>query len=431
VLLSEKGADSTVIDAGRAGRVVTMIAIAYTAATKVQGFRIANGLQTGSAAGVYCTGAPVFFRNQIVDNLSLQNPTGGGVYADGNPVFAFNLIARDTLKVANTAGFRYGGGLYATGSGVFYQNVFEDNTVIDTACSGYRSGGALHLAGGTPLVFCNLFLRNTARMMDGSGFAYGGAVCVGTGVTAYIANNTFVGNMCAAHVPYGGAVYVPFGASVVKNNIIVNDSCLGSGGGGGIASESIATVFDYNDVWQNYPNDYYGCTAGPNALSSDPLFITGPRGDYYLNQIAAGQPEDSPCLDAGDTLLMTAPLFLDSLLHNWTTRTDTLPDTDLLDLGFHYEWMQQIGVSEEGRLPQLRPALLVSPNPCRSATTIRVLGSSFLVPRSSLSVYDASGRLLLSQPVRTSSFILRTSSFPAGVYLACLNRASARLIVER
>jgi hypothetical protein len=128
---------------------------------------------------------------------------------------------------------------------------------------------------------------------------------------------------------------------------------------------------------------------------------------------------------------MTAPLFLDSLLHNWTTRTDTLPDTDLLDLGFHYEWMQQIGVSEEGRLPQLRPALLVSPNPCRSATTIRVLGSSFLVPRSSLSVYDASGRLLLSQPVRTSSFILRTSSFPAGVYLACLNRASARLIVER
>jgi hypothetical protein len=76
----------------------------------------------------------------------------------------------------------------------------------------------------------------------------------------------------------------------------------------------------------------------------------------------------------------------------------------------------------------------VTPNPCDASTTIRLCNSSFTVHRSSLSVYDASGRALLSLPVRSSSFILRTSSLPSGVYVVrwvsdkC--HASARLAVR-
>jgi len=76
----------------------------------------------------------------------------------------------------------------------------------------------------------------------------------------------------------------------------------------------------------------------------------------------------------------------------------------------------------------------VSPNPCDASTTIRLFDSSFTVHRSSLSVYDASGRLVLSQPVRTASVVLCTSSLRAGVYVArCVsgdNCASARFVVR-
>jgi len=432
VLLSEKGADSTVIDAGRAGRALTMGATVYTQATVVQGFRIANGQCTGGSAGVYCTGAPAFLWNQIADNTSLQATTGGAVYADGAPLFAFNVIARDSLKVENSAGFRYGGGVYCTGSGVFYQNVFADNAVFDSACSGFRYGGALYLAGGTPLVFSNLFTRNAARMLDGSGFAYGGAVCVATSASACICANTFVGNLCAAHVTYGGAVYAPFGATVIRNNIIVQDSCLGSGSGGGLASDSVAMVFDYDDVWQNYPDDYYGCTAGSHTLSSDPLFVTAPFGNYCLSQIGAGQPENSPCLDAGDTLLMTSPLNLDSLIRVWTTRTDSVPDAGAPDIGYHYAPAPPTGITARPVLRRVEPSLTIVPNPACGGQ-VRLVG---MVGRS-VDTFDAMGRLVSKQPLSSheGSALLDISRLSAGVYVLRTEldgRGSrGRLLVQR
>lgn len=76
----------------------------------------------------------------------------------------------------------------------------------------------------------------------------------------------------------------------------------------------------------------------------------------------------------------------------------------------------------------------ISPSPCDRSTSIRLSDSSFIVHRSSLSLYDASGRVLLSLPVRSSSFILRTSSLPSGVYVvrwvSGKNYASARLLVR-
>ena len=432
VLLSEQGAGSTTIDGGRAGRVLTMNALGYTAATMVQGFRVTNGQATGSAAGVSCRGTPVFIGNEIVDNLGLQGTTGGGVYADGAPLFAYNLIARDSLWVADMAGFRYGGGVYCTGSGVFYQNVFADNAVFDSSCSGFRYGGALHLAGGTPLVFCNLFLRNSARMIDGSGFAYGGAVCVDDAVAACIVNNTFVGNVCSAHITYGGAVYAPWGATVIENNIFVQDSCLGSGSGGAIASDTTAMLVDYNDAWQNYPDDYYECTAGPNSLSADPLFVAAPLGDWCLSQTAAGQPEDSPCLDAGDTLPAIAALDLDSLIHAWTTRTDSVPDAAAIDIGYHYPPAPPTGMAAGPTRQPPVPALTAVPSPA-SGATVRLAGPLGRF----VAVYDASGRRVIERrlTVNGDGALLDISRLAAGVYVLRTNlggRSSlGRLVVRR
>jgi hypothetical protein len=49
-------------------------------------------------------------------------------------------------------------------------------------------------------------------------------------------------------------------------------------------------------------------------------------------------------------------------------------------------------------------------------------------------MFDASGRLVLSQPVSSSSFILHTSSLRAGVYMLRIDSdgrlATARLVVN-
>ena len=81
-----------------------------------------------------------------------------------------------------------------------------------------------------------------------------------------------------------------------------------------------------------------------------------------------------------------------------------------------------------------RPSFSVSPNPCRGQVTVR-LSSPLVFGHSQLvNLYDASGRLALSQPVRSSSFTLRTSSLHAGVYLMRMDSgagaASAKLVVR-
>ncbi len=77
-------------------------------------------------------------------------------------------------------------------------------------------------------------------------------------------------------------------------------------------------------------------------------------------------------------------------------------------------------------------SISVTPNPCDASATIGL--SSPLPAPYSLSVYDASGRAVYCGLARDSSFVIRTSSFPAGVYLArCVSgvhSTTARLLVR-
>ena len=67
-------------------------------------------------------------------------------------------------------------------------------------------------------------------------------------------------------------------------------------------------------------------------LRIDPLLIPiGMLVDYYLSHIAAGQDSDSPCIDAGNGTAASHGL------NERTTRTDSVFDTGMADLGFHYE----------------------------------------------------------------------------------------------
>jgi len=70
--------------------------------------------------------------------------------------------------------------------------------------------------------------------------------------------------------------------------------------------------------------------AGDGNFDADPLFETGPLGNYYLSQTEAGQEEESPCVDAGSMTAAEAGMDMR------TTRTDGAPDTGVVDIGYHY-----------------------------------------------------------------------------------------------
>jgi hypothetical protein len=73
---------------------------------------------------------------------------------------------------------------------------------------------------------------------------------------------------------------------------------------------------------------------------------------------------------------------------------------------------------QEGLKPQAAGyTLSVAPNPCHHSTTVRFSPLASRHSPLALSVYNASGRLVLSQPVHSSSFILPTSCLSAGVYI--------------
>jgi hypothetical protein len=73
------------------------------------------------------------------------------------------------------------------------------------------------------------------------------------------------------------------------------------------------------------------------------------------------------------------------------------------------------GLAGGSSITSRRPPIAISPNPCRELATVS-LASSVLSTHSSLSIYDASGRLVRTLEVRTSSFALPTSGLEPGAY---------------
>ena len=61
-------------------------------------------------------------------------------------------------------------------------------------------------------------------------------------------------------------------------------------------------------------------------IAADPLFTDS----YYLSQVAAGQAETSPAVDAGSASAASRGM------DQHTTRTDKVGDADTVDMGFHY-----------------------------------------------------------------------------------------------
>jgi hypothetical protein len=124
--------------------------------------------------------------------------------------------------------------------------------------------------------------------------------------------------------------------------------------------------------------------------------------------------------------------------YNWSVAVSTgplsLPQGDSLRVAFAFiatvdsatyldacqraqDWYDaNAGVVEEQSPPPqaTSPTLEAFPNPATNAVNVRF--STPLTSPSSLCLFNSAGRLVLSSRVRTSSFVLHTSSLPAGIY---------------
>ena len=297
----------TVIDADADGSVVTF-ENGETSQAVLTGFTITGGFGTlntdlGSevrilwGGGVYCYRASPTITNNIFTANNAPNEIFGDTIEDllfgygaaiggleANPIITRNIITGNTAYA--------GAGIFIAGDPVISNNLIYDN-------SAYVGGGVI-MAGGS-------LSNNTIALNDAS----------------------FQGGTQA-----GGNVHIVFDPFFPSTRILNNNIIFGARSGGGITWEGDypGGLIEFNNVWNNTP-DNYGCAA-PGAveltfggqadhtgidgnISQDPLFVDVSTDDYHLQT-------GSPCINAGDTGIVPAPgeTDFDGELRMYATRID-------------------------------------------------------------------------------------------------------------
>jgi hypothetical protein len=101
-----------------------------------------------------------------------------------------------------------------------------------------------------------------------------------------------------------------------------------------VDSGAFTYVFEYSNIESLniniVPPGTANVTIDPSIIGSDPLFVPGTYGNYYLSQTAASQVSNSPCLDKGSGTASSWGL------DTRTTRTDNVADSGAVDMGYHY-----------------------------------------------------------------------------------------------
>ena len=339
-------ANVTVLDGNQAGSVVTSPQGA-TAATRIDGFTICNGIGTLVSGhlyggGIYCYySSPVICNNTINENIAHEQHTyshAGGIYCDHSSAVISNNTITGNRAVGGLDKYgKYspsrGGGIYCTGSSVtISDNAIGDNVAdlgggiycaggVTISCNAIGdnvasfSGGGVYCLNGPLTIAGNNIAGNTANGGGGNYSGQGGGIyCVTLLISsAMIVNNTITGNAANGTGSYasglGGGVY--FARGTITNNTIADNSASSDGGGiycdyggpalwnnivafnsSGICSYSGPTLHN-NDVYANAAYDYSGMSAGAGDISANSELANLAAGDVHIRNT-------SPCRNAGD-----------------------------------------------------------------------------------------------------------------------------------
>jgi hypothetical protein len=359
------GAANCIIDCENSGRGF-ILTTSEGADTLIEGLTVKHAdAGTENGGGLYSsTNSKIKVRNCIFEYCSAKNgggahvrsavfegcsfiynsavSYGGGVYQNqremdfinctffaNNADFGGAMItsgsSSEPLRVMNCI-FNYnsasgahnqGGAIHANSyNAVFNGCEFSDNSTTGT------QGGAIWTQTFSSHTFANCLFYGNATNISLTG--YGGAIYMHSG-TVYLYNSTFNNNTS----DYGASIYCNTGSATISRSILWDSPSIGYQTG--------------NDPYAVYSNILYpGGYPGTGNMNANPLFVNGPQGSFYLSQIASGQAETSPCVNAGGVsssqvsyLGYDGSTIRDIYMHELTTRTDHYYDSGMVDLGFH------------------------------------------------------------------------------------------------
>ena len=346
-LRSEQGPEVTIVDALGQFDSVIHCTSGEGPDTVIEGLTLRNGEADDRGGGIYVNNSSP----TIVDCIFADNEAtlaGGGLYSNaGNPTLT------GCRFVANRATF--GGAIYLNeGTSTVENCVFERNEALN-------EGGAMQVVGPQLTITDSTFLENTS-------VTYGGALSIKRSSSVEIDRCLFDGNFSGdgGSNGRGGAIYgTDTSVTTVRNSVFVGNGSRRFGGAifgdvsmtilnssfsGNTGSQSVyggnrVSTFRNCVVWGNANTplnanvsvsycDVEGGWAGTGNISADPLFVDAVNDDLRL------QP-GSPCIDAGDTTLITGgyPVDYDGLRR--AVDDPEMPDTGVaflnltVDMGAH------------------------------------------------------------------------------------------------
>lgn len=337
----------------------------------------------------------VVFENLVITG---GNATGSGAFNGGGiSASESNALVSNCMITENTA--LIGGGIGAEGGTLTLQySTISNNSALVT-------GGGLDLYATEFTGFLLKFLSNTSSDDGGGLNAYQS--------TLTLSSSLFTGNYSGDD---GGAITVLQGSSNFSFLTIYSNEAYDDGGGmrlhtidsvsvessiitsnngnGGINLISTnIPFFSHVCCWDNAGENYKGMPdpTGTNGnISEDPLFADT---ELNISQTAAGQTENSPALNSGHTSVEQ------TAVNDFSTRTDSLEDTGIADMGFHHLSSSQTGVSPSPAGETAR--LVLTPSPAVNVVGISLSGE--VSTPIYLNVYDLTGRLIHSFPAETIS----------------------------
>ncbi|MBU1628225.1 DUF1565 domain-containing protein [bacterium] len=261
------------------------------------------------------------FNCEISNNIQEGN--------DGSIIFfAKSSVVKNCLIAGNITNSGYGSGILCSG----YSPVIQDCQFIGNSA---YDGGGIYCCASSPTINNCLFENNNA--------VYGGGISIDQNSHPKIINCLIVNNSAN---DYGGISCLNNSSFNLKNSTIVSNNAQNSDGiyiaNGHYALISNCIVWEnsiYGRANVTY-SDIEGGYEGNGNIDDDPIFVSGPRGDYYLSQITAGQDIDSPCIDAGSEMPIMGFNPKD-----YITRTDGVGDAGVVDMVYHYPKHVQFGLS--------------------------------------------------------------------------------------
>jgi parallel beta-helix repeat protein len=244
---------------------------------------------------------------------TVERNGNGGVAVDGASRFVF-----DGGRVANNAA----NGIEIEGT--------DDATVSDSVVTANGDGITITDSAGTT-VWNNLVYSNRSTGISVVGTATGSP-------NAQILNNTIYGNGQRGLVVGGGDFGPPSPGATVLRNIFASNVTAGINVNSGSLEDYVG---DYN-----LSADPYGpfTPVGFHDIIGDPKLVDPAAAAFQLQQIEAGQQQQSAAVNAGGMTAAAAGVA------HLTTRRDGVADTGEADLGFHYEQFQTVDCDGDGAM---------------------------------------------------------------------------------